>query len=275
MWLKVFSSDSEPNIYSFNNKNTSLTKFIFFGVNICYKKYKGHKRCGSAPLQAHRLVPSAYSRQTSLHGVSRTHQPQGLCTSCSLCLEWSLPAWPCSLHASLRSLLRCPSSEGSVTLSLKQSTPSTSLRLLLCSIFLHMFLTLSPRIILISLLSISPCKASPMRAGLWPVFSITVGPAPDQCLAQGQSLAGIREVNQVPLSSSLHPVSAPVGPQGTPQGCARAMGQLGSWVLITCSLRASAAFSEATTCWGRGTVCLGEPKRKYQMAMQFIIPPTV
>lgn len=53
MWLKVFSSDSEPNIYSFNNKNTSLPKFIFFGVNICYKKYKGHKRRGSAPLSKH------------------------------------------------------------------------------------------------------------------------------------------------------------------------------------------------------------------------------
>lgn len=90
-----------------------------------------------SPLQAHRLLSPAHSRQTSLHGVSRTHQPQGLGTFCSLCLECSLPTWPHSLHASLRSLLRCPSSEGPPTLSLKHCTPSTSLLPFLGSIFLH------------------------------------------------------------------------------------------------------------------------------------------
>lgn len=148
-----------------------------------------------SPLQAHCLVPTAHSRQTSLHGVSRTHQTRGLCTSCSLCLEYSLPTQPHGLHASLMSLLGCPSSEGSPTLSLKHSISYTSLLPLLCSIFLHMFLTLLPQIILISLLSIFPCKASPTRAGLWPVFSIIVGPALNQCLAQDQSSAGIREVD--------------------------------------------------------------------------------
>ena len=37
--------------------------------------------------------------------VPETHQPQGLCTSCSLCFECSFPTWPCGSQAQM-SLLK-------------------------------------------------------------------------------------------------------------------------------------------------------------------------
>ena len=103
-----------------------------------------------------------------------------------------------------------PPQKGYMTLSLKQSTHPYHFSPCSAPSFSILFLTLFPWIILVSLLSVSPCQASPMRARLWPILSTIMGPALDQCQEQGQDSVGIREVDQVPLSSLLHPLDAPM-----------------------------------------------------------------
>ena len=117
-----------------------------------------------------------------------------------------------------------PPQRGYLTLSLKQSTHPYHFSPCSAPSFSMLFLTLLPWIILVSLLSVSPCKASPMRAKLWPILSTIMGPALDQCQAQGQDSAKVREVHQVPLSSSLHPLDAPMRLE-TPLGLCQGNGQ--------------------------------------------------
>ena len=126
---------------------------------------------------------------------------------------FALPALPWTLLPHMALWLPgsdVPPQKGYTTLSLKQSTHPYHFSPCSAPSFSILFLTLFPWIILVSLLSVSPCQASPMRARLWPILSTIMGPALDQCQAQGQDSVGIREVDQVPLSSLLHPLDAPM-----------------------------------------------------------------